>query len=363
MARVPPPLPLGDMLSAHYVITPGRMEALDQYAFESIDADAGGLYTPRAPLIVGGAGLDLQSTCAFSGDVRVGGKGRGTKGITLTASASPGFGATRSRTINVPLRSLWDAASPLRSKSFEYTYDPYGIRSLQTGQASWSFPLPSLRLHNGATLLSARLTFRSGNVPEALADTEIPWIRIVRIKKEGVEANDYGPGPNVVELWKVPFRANSTFYNVDDIFTIPGGFGWGSNGLTYRCVTAGTTAAAQPGGYSITVGNSQVDGTATFRVEYGWSNGFLHYQFPRIPASASAPAYHNAGLPQEILHRVNQNATIDTETYAYSLELIDPGGRPVEDPPGSGLFVAKSYNNLYHSLILEIGGLTELREP
>lgn len=55
-------------------------------------------------------------------------------------------------------------------------------------------------------------------------------------------------------------RADSTAYALNDTITVQ----IGGKYLLYKCTTAGTTAAAQPGGYTGAVGESITDGTAVF---------------------------------------------------------------------------------------------------
>lgn len=347
MGHNPSVLPPG-VLPAHYVLTPGRIEGLDQYASESLDGAGGGTFNPSSPIALGGAGLDLDGSCTFSGGVAT---GRGAVGVTLRTGAWPTFnGAARTRTVVVPFRLLSESDS-FALRNAEQIYDPYGVRSRRTSQGTWFCAIPALRLHRGATLLSASLRWRSGAMPSALSWTGMPLARLVRVKSSGMAATDYAP-TNIAEMWKVGPRANSTAYALGAIVHATGGVQWnGSNGYTYRCVVAGTTAAAQPA-MSTTVGANQVDGSVTWRVEYGHANPFLHYQSPPVPLSADVAAYHNDGLPQDLPIRVNMNATIDTDNYEYRLDLAEPGG-------AAGV----SFGNIYHSLRLTIGNITQLREP
>lgn len=337
-------------IPGHFVLTPGRLEALDQYASESLDGVAGGAYAPSSPIAIGGAGLDLRGASSkIRGDVST---GRNAVGITLAAGTRPTFnGTARTRSFTVPIRLLSEFDN-FSLRTAEQIFDPYGVRSLRTDGGSWYCALSPLRLHHGATLVSARLRWRSGRMPSALtAAALMPMARIIRIKRSGLQPTDYDP-VNVAEVWKVPARANATAYALGDVVHSTGGGNWdGSNGRTYRCVVAGSTAAVQPA-MSTTVGANQVDGSVTWRVEHGWNNRFLHYQFPPLPASLDVAAYHNDGLPQDLPLRVNINTTIDTETYEYRLEIREPGGEG-----GVG------FGNVYHSLEVTVGNILSLREP
>jgi hypothetical protein len=342
MAHNPPIFPPGP-IPPHYVVTPGRLEALDQYASESLDWVGGGTYTPETPIMIGGKGVTLRGvSCQIKGIVST---GQDSKGMTLAASATPSFGTPRPRTIVVPLRNVSETDG-LATKTYEHIFDPYGIKSVRTAQGSWLFTIPSLRMHNGATIKRARFRWRSGAQPAVLTQNAMPWIRLLRIKNTGVVPSDYSP-TNILELWKVQSRANSTAYVVGDIVHSTGGGSWeGSNGHQYRCVVAGMSAAAQPA-MSTTDGADQVDGGVTWRVEPGWNNPFLHYSMPPVPLNLDVAVYHNDGLVQEIVHPVNLNPTIDTDNYEYAFEVLDPG----------------IYGNIYHSLIIDIENLTSLKEP
>lgn len=349
MPHNPPIFP--PVIPDHYVVTPGRLEALDQLASESLDGVNGGSHAPATPIRIGGAGLDLRGSSRLRGSIAT---GRDAVGITLSNHAYPAFVTPRPRTIAMTLRPLFDTDTDTDAvRAFEHQFEPvYGIKATGTTQFNIGFVIPTLRLHHGATIVSAKLRWRSGAVPSTLASGNVlPAVRLVRMKKEGLEIGDYSP-TNVAELWKVPARANSTAYAIDEIVHSTGGGDWeGSNGYTYRCVQAGVTAAAQPV-MSTTIGGDTTDGTVIWRTEYGGSNPFLHYQWPGVPSGASPAVYHNDGLPQDLKIRVNMNTTIDTTTYDYRLELIEPGGE-----------AGVSFGNVYHSLLIELAGLTALKEP
>lgn len=352
MPHNPPIFP--PILPDHYVVTPSRLEALDQLASESLDGVNGGTCAPTTPIRIGGAGLDLRGSSRLRGPIAT---GRDAVGITLSNHAYPAFVTPRTRTIMISLVPLFDTDTDTDAiRAFEHQFEPiYGIKATGTSQFSIGFGIPTLRLHDGATIVSATLCWRSGAVVASLAGptdaAELPQARLIRAKKEGLETADYTP-TNIAELWKVPARVNSTAYAIDDIVHSTGGGNWeGSNGYTYRCVQAGVTAAAQPV-MSTTIGGDTTDGTVIWRTEYGHNNPFLHYQWPGIPSGAAPAAVHNVGLPQDLKIRVNMNTTIDTATYSYRLELLEPGG-------AGGV----SYGNVYHSLLIELAGLTELREP
>lgn len=74
----------------------------------------------------------------------------------------------------------------------------------------------------------------------------------------GKPATNFTRNYTAANAWTVA-RANSTTYNTDDVLKVSAA----GNGFLYRCVVAGTTAAAAPA-YPTILGQNVTDGTATF---------------------------------------------------------------------------------------------------
>lgn len=73
---------------------------------------------------------------------------------------------------------------------------------------------------------------------------------------------------------EAPEVARETAYEVDDVISVATDLGFTDGrkfeGIQYRCTVAGTTDLVEPA-YDTTIGNSTVDGTATFVAEYSFT--------------------------------------------------------------------------------------------
>lgn len=352
MARNPQLFP-GDRCPPNLVPTPRLLQRMDQLASESVNAIDGGTWAPSEAIVVGGAGgLNLQNA-SVSGEVRVGKRGK----ITMGVSDSVEILTPRMRSILIPLRPSnliiyrvtgSSVVTPVSSPGFGIRADSYDARGL-----SFRVAIPRLSLHNGMTALRFTLTLRIGIPPAVMPVSfpEIPAFRIVRVKQDGLTSSDFSP-TNVAELYKIPAWQASHAYAVGDVVIPPV-----PTGYQYRCIIAGISdIAGLP--VSTTPGAEQSDSVVSWRTEYGPTSQFNHYAKLAYPHLGSPSDYYRGGTIQQIVLPVNINTTIDTDTYGYVLEVLDPSTRGIPS-----LVPALNQANIYHSLLVEMSGLTSLTPP
>jgi len=134
----------------------------DRAQSKGLNLSGGNAWAPSAPLVIGGAGLVLSGTGQWiQGSVRTERGGR-----LALASNHPLVTPTRTRTVRVSfgaaLRSSASVPNWVRASS------PIGVRITSVSTATLSLPIPSARLHSGASLTSATLYFRVGQPHAAL---------------------------------------------------------------------------------------------------------------------------------------------------------------------------------------------------
>ncbi len=321
------------------VPTPGRMRQLDQRASEGLNGTDGGSWTPETKLWVGGAGVSLLGAeQVTSGVVET---GRKSLGLVLGPSAYPGrthpSSITRSLRVPIVASNTW---IPEKYEAFgfivgslssylRYVRDPYGLRNEvpegPVGGQTFVIHLPQLRMHNGARLDRVTLSMRYGRKPQVgrLLVGDGTYMRSFRVSKRG--AVGYPPefAGNSLDMYLIPVFAPSHAYAVGDII-IP----TTQNGRQYRVINAGVSGSSSAG-WNIVLGGTQTTGSVILRVEArpvmtGVTNQKHHYAALPFASSAAetAAARFNNGLPFEFSFAPNQNATIDTDAYAYGIEVL-----------------------------------------
>lgn len=148
-------MPAGKWVS---IASPQMIARLDGNVAEGINGDDGGTWNPIAPIAIGGAGFQSNSSaCTLVGGVRTG-RGYAANSptpprIALSGSKFPIYDAPRERVILVSPGVLGDR--PTGGDGLRY--DRSG-NVVQTGVMDHVFHLPQLRFHSGATL--TKIVFR-----------------------------------------------------------------------------------------------------------------------------------------------------------------------------------------------------------
>lgn len=204
------------------VAPPKALSRLDQQISEGINGDEGGTWNPSGPIAIGGDGL-TAIPATITGAVRTG-KGYGSPSDPRIEIASPYFPTwttPRSRTVLLPFHPSLIASNTIQTADFlvdadgrPYTDDPAGLHL--------TIAIPQMRLHNGATLLSA--TFRWSLRARPAANT--PGKVGIRGIKRGLAG--YSTGAHIVRLhtastvgtivYDANGLAHDTFSDVDSLY-------------------------------------------------------------------------------------------------------------------------------------------------
>ena len=299
---------VGGLWPSSVVPTPDAMRRLDQAASECIDGDNGGTWTPSSPIIIGGAGVSLLNNVAVSGAVS-GPRAAAGGGIILSSQFLSVVPA-RTRTTVVALR---DFLTRLDENVAIYNELGGGVSAF--AGTTFSCPLPSQRIHRNFTPLSVTLRMRVTARPAAVP-TSMPGFVITRIPATG----SWISGTN--EYYQIPTRANSTAYALGALVlpTV-------ANGTQFRCIVAGTTAAAQPAGVTTGTVNftAVTDGSVSWRCETGPAAANSSHVVT-LARPATVDAYFNQGAFQDITFIPNANGPWDSANYGHSITVTDPSG-------------------------------------
>lgn len=326
---------LADQVSGISVPTPDQLRNLDLLASQSIDGDNGGIYTPANRIIIGGAGVSLPGGQIVG--VATGPNAKAGGALILGDNDYPSFTAARTRTTVFALRDFFSGYDFATVGATGYMYDESVPGSLQFTGAPGStgdalVPLPSHRFQPGGTLSTFKLTLQVGFKPAAVPNT-MPGFRIVRIPYTGAYST------TLTEVYFIPSWAASHAYLVGDL-VIP----TSANGKQFRCSTAGTSGGAQPAAFgTASLGNTVPDNTAAWTCENGPNNPFFHYA--TLPRPSTTDTYFANGTPQTITMTVNANATIDTGTYVYLVDILD----------------LSATQNIFHSLTLTTSNIASMQ--
>lgn len=167
-----------------YAILPADIADLERKAFQGINGDLGGSYTPTAELFVQG------SSIVVTGPSEVRQDGVITGDVVLVGTEHERFAeghVNRSRTI-------WQACTAFavvgpRPWAATNSLDPVGIQFVASGiTTSTELVSPEftmeMRVHDGATLSSVRVRLRV-TTPHGHVPTTMPRVRIGRLKYDG----------------------------------------------------------------------------------------------------------------------------------------------------------------------------------
>ena len=154
-----------------YVPTAADFTALDVNLSQTVNGDGGGAYTPSGSVYVGGAGMWFAGPSLFTaGAIVETAAGApftfGDSDYFVLGSGHPGM----SRTI----RTLCASATSAFGFGIAVGTSYAGLESLATGSRA----IIPLRVHQGATLASATLSFAVSNAHSAGAPAFLPGFRV-----------------------------------------------------------------------------------------------------------------------------------------------------------------------------------------
>lgn len=292
-------------------LEPSRLRDLDQNVSEGIDGDAGGVWAPEKPIIIGGSGLSLRFVVDL-GDVSTG--PRAADGGSLVVDRFPDIG-----TISVPVTR--DFVVPLRDAFGRYDgagddgYEEASPGFTRLGDNKYLLSeLGSLGFQDDSFRLVFALWFRVGTRPATVPDA-MPGFRITQMPSSGAYSESNS------DAYVIPTRTNATAYAVGEI-VIPST----PNGRQFRCSTAGTSGASQPATFSTaSTGDPVSDGTVVWTCEQGPQNAYGHYC--KLARPGSVDDYYKSGQAQSISMDVSLSASApDHANRCVYLDIDDRSG-------------------------------------
>lgn len=255
-------------------LEPSRLRELDQNVSEGIDGDAGGVWAPEKPIIIGGSGLSM------SGAFEIGAIGTGEAATAGPIAIEESVGVTYSRSRIYPVHDDF---------VYQEDWDSIGyVEELGYAQRPMtSFPVALSVGTNRVKELhfNVRVHFSVAEKPATLPSA-MPGIVLAKRRVFG----SYGPEQSA---YTIPTRADTTAYAIGDV-VIPST----QNGRKFRCATAGTSAASQPAAFgTASSGDAVTDGTVSWTCEPGPSAGDSFHAIT-LPWPSSIDAYYANGQPQ-----------------------------------------------------------------
>lgn len=158
------------VLPPHFVPTPSFLRRLDQAASESLNGDGGGLWSPSAPIIIGGAGAALSSLGGFTGGIATG--QRSLPGALLLGDGDyPTFSTPRTRTVVFPICDFLNTFVDANNATSIYDQSTSGALLSTGSNCLLNVRLDSKRFPVGATIASVTLRFTVGAKPAAVPGT------------------------------------------------------------------------------------------------------------------------------------------------------------------------------------------------
>lgn len=153
--------------------------SFDQTSVESLNGVDGGTFAPLAPIVIGGAGIEMSADgCKLEGVTTA----RGGR-LQLGDDDFPTFASTRTRTVVVPLAAVREPGGT-PAVAFGETW--FGL--MPDDSTARYVELPGRMLHHGATLSSAVLHMRVGKshsaVPASLPGFSIQRMDLARASFE-----------------------------------------------------------------------------------------------------------------------------------------------------------------------------------
>jgi hypothetical protein len=259
-----------------------------------IDADDGGTWSPKTPIILGGAGGALTTAgSSITGGVSTKQGGR----LIFQTSGSVGFpllSPSRVRTLEIPIIGanvhtdiLLGTGSQLEDDYVTPVLGPalYGVR-LQNTVNQLSIDFPERFAHQGARFATVGLTFALNTRPQALPSSfmqvQISGTSNASVAQAFIPAGA-SPGFGGFALW----TAGHTY--AAGAFVIP--TATNSNGLYFRATIGGHSNVVEPT-WPSTIGATVVDGGVV------WTATGRSGNYPT--KGVSLDSYYNNGRPQTI---------------------------------------------------------------
>ena len=326
------------------VPTARDMSIWDAAQYKSLDGVNGGLWTPKKPIVIGGAGLILNGAGNFMIDgVSTSRGGRVRHGDNDYVELSPAF--TRTETIGLTTALADLDGSGIGGTGLLPCVVSLSPRGISPIAQDFVVPIPSRYLHQGATLTQAKLLCRA-LVRHGSAPVTGPYWMIANIVSMNAAVTGSDPLVPVFSAW-----ALGTIYALNSV-VIPNNASIAQTGFYYvaTAVSGTGTSGATPPAWPTVIGTTVIDNAGANQITWKCEG----YAGVLPDANAGVGNTYSGGLVQSSLMSA-PTATpfvIDCTTYDYALQVsYDSFG------PGT----AASPNWLFHSLQLSYGNVVDMR--
>jgi hypothetical protein len=320
----------------------------DAYQYKGLNGDAGGIYAPTTPIIIGGAGLVLSGAGnVIEANTQTLSGGRLQLGsndyVQLNAR-------TRTEVIGLvgalPDQSLTGIGGDANWSNV-LSASPLGISPIPTAN-DFTVPIPSRYLHQGANLTLASLAVRALN-PLVGSESSGPYWMFANVI--AMNAATTG-GASLVPALAARIQSHAyvvgsvVIPNVNDTQT----------GYYYKATSisgTGTSAAYPLYSWPTTIGSTITDNAGANQII--WTCEGQAGLLSELATGGFIPGtLYNGGNPQVMMMTPPPSGpfTIDCTTYDYLLQVTYDGMGP-----GS----LSSPNWLFHSLSLTYGNIVDMR--
>lgn len=150
------------------VPTPALLRRLDKVASQGVNGDEGGLWAPKTPIVIGGAGVSVGSAGGFTGGIAT--TPRAAPGALILGDSDwPKFSAGRTRTVLFPVEDVFSAGVDYNSAPLQtYTQGVPGAFGQSATSLTFAVPLDIKKFPIGATIASVTMRFSVGTRPTAV---------------------------------------------------------------------------------------------------------------------------------------------------------------------------------------------------
>lgn len=268
----------------------------DSRQARSLNGDLGGIWANKAPIVIGGAGLQVTGACSMFGGVQTKLGGR------LLTHGYPTVNS-RKRTLFVPVLECGlrvDVAAAGGSDREDRHVIPHltGLVAGVSVDVPASLEIPKRYVHTGARWAFAAVNFVIASQPASLSG--LPTILPVAFSDAGAQ-NTF----STIPAW----IASHTY--------AAGAYANGTNGFYFRCTVGGTGSSFAPTWPSV-IGATVTDGTIT------WTNVGRNGAFQSVPQLSTA-AYYANGSVQTLEFDTDSggsaNVVIDVTANRYAVQI------------------------------------------
>lgn len=333
-------------------IVPGAQDyrRTDDAQSRIVNGDGGGNWNPTKPIVVGGAGVILNTT----GSLLNGGVSTATGGrvvlLSVAANNTPQLTQPGTDRIILPFMNGYAPTADTSNVSslpddFANALTSPGTVGLQSGVQSTSIltEIPGRFLHQGASFTTFVMRFRVLAKPSAVPNPSLTFTPFAW-NAGGTSGLITGLAPADPQPWTSGFPVSLGSYILPQLSQ--------TTGFYYKCTTAGGgSTGTSSSAWTTTIGAATAPD----------SNGVVWTCWGRsgqLPATADAATYYNNGQPQALYYDMDNTVlsanAIDTTGWRYFAGV----GNMSDYSSGAS---ASLLNLVVHSFEIDMSNIVDLR--